>query len=239
MANTHQFLAYATREEASAAVADAMLTQIMAGVLKTGVASVLLSGGSSPRDAFKRLSAAPFDDWDAVSVGLVDERWVETSSPDSNERLVRDYLLQANAADAKFVSMKGCAETIEAAARDASDDYSESLLAPTVAMLGMGADGHTASWFPGSNSLADAVRTDATPRVIAVDVTGCQVAGDYPERLTVNLPVVTQAEHAVLLMFGADKRDVFETALTMPAEQHPVRYAVEALGDRLSVYWAE
>ena len=239
MADANQFHAYGSREDASIAAADAVLVQIMAEILKTGRAGVLLSGGSSPRDALKRLSSASFDDWDAVRVGLVDERWVETCSIDSNERLVRECFLQGNASAAKLISMRGDAETIDAAAREASVAYAEDLLAPTVVMLGMGADGHTASWFPGSRSLAEAARGNADPGVIALDVAGCPVAGDYPERLSVNLAVIQQARHAVLLMFGAEKRDVFEAALTAPAEQHPVRYAIEALGNRLSVYWAE
>lgn len=239
MTRAYQFHAYGSREAASAEAADAILMQIMAGILKTGRSSVLLSGGSSPRAALMRLSSARFDDWEAVRIGLVDERWVETFSPDSNERLVREYLLQGKASEATFVSMRGGAKRIDMAECEANEAYARDLLAPTVIMLGMGTDGHTASWFPGSKSLAEVVDLSAKPGVIAVDATGCPVAGDYPERLTVNLSVVHQAGHAVLLIFGTEKREAFEAALDMPAEQNPIRYAIDVLGDRLSVYWAE
>lgn len=239
MARAYQFHASGSREEASVEAADAVLMQIMAGILKTGRSSVLLSGGSSPRAAFKRLSSARFDDWSAVSIGLVDERWVETCSTDSNERLVRECLLQGKASEAKFISMRGDAQCIDIAVREANEAYACDLLAPTVAMLGMGTDGHTASWFPGSRTLDEVADLSAKPSVIAVDAGGCPVAGDCPDRLTVNLSVIHQAGHAVLLIFGSEKRDVFEAALGRPAAQNPIRYAIDVLGDRLSVYWAE
>src|SRR3546814_3380269 len=74
-------------------------------IAQRGVAAIALSGGRSPRPVLEALAGAALD-WDKVIVTLVDERWVAPDHADSNERLVRETLLQGKAAAARFVPMK-------------------------------------------------------------------------------------------------------------------------------------
>jgi 6-phosphogluconolactonase len=109
-----------------------------------------VSGGKSPVPFFHALRSQPLD-WSRVMITLVDERFVPADHPDSNAALVREHLLQDAAAAARFLPLVG----------DARDDVAELAAAnaayqhPTVAVLGMGEDGHTASLFPGATALAD------------------------------------------------------------------------------------
>jgi 6-phosphogluconolactonase len=69
-----------------------------------GSASLAVSGGSTPKHMFELLSACELD-WSRVWITLVDERWVSTSSEDSNERLLRENLLQHSAAAAQLTGI--------------------------------------------------------------------------------------------------------------------------------------
>src|SRR5687767_11840216 len=69
-----------------------------------GAASLVVSGGRTPRKLFEQLRTEKLD-WSKVWITLADERWVETSSEDSNERLIREHLLVGAAASAHFVGL--------------------------------------------------------------------------------------------------------------------------------------
>lgn len=230
--------AFDTREGASVAAADHIVSSLKRGVETRGTARLLLSGGSTPKTMLGALSGMGKELWPKVTIGLADERWVDVSSEASNERLVRDHLLVSQAASARFVSMRTGQSEIEDAAVEASRDYAELLASPDMVVLGVGPDGHTASWFPGSDSLRAAVNRERTPAVLAVDASGCPVAGEDTQRLTINLPYLETAKAAILLMFGEDKRDVFAEALKADAADFPIQYAVTALQERLHIYWA-
>src|SRR5271155_1156105 len=93
----------------AAALTEALAVEI-AGSLQTGLAAVggaslVVPGGRSPIALFERLSDAELD-WDDVWVSLTDERWVDATSPSSNEKLVREHLLHGLAAAANFVGLK-------------------------------------------------------------------------------------------------------------------------------------
>lgn len=224
---------FASREDASEAVA-ASAAGALRSVLEDGDrASLMLSGGSSPVRTFELLSQRPID-WASVTVGLVDERWVAPDHPDSNERLVRDHLLRDHARAADFVPMKIAAEKPADAVADRSEAYAPHCHPATFVLLGMGLDGHTASWFPGTPDLDKVLVPDDRRCVAAVEAAGATV----PLRMTLTGPAVVTALHAALLVFGDDKRAVLEAAETKDPLQCPVRFAIDQLGERLAVYWA-
>jgi 6-phosphogluconolactonase len=191
-------------ETAAGAVASAL----QAGFGRDGGASLAATGGSSPGAIYDRLALAPLD-WRAVRVTLTDERWVDPSSPDSNERLVREHLLQHRAASAVFHPLHGLEPSVDEAALHAS-----TLLHTwppfDVVMLGMGDDGHVASLFPGSPALALGLDPEA-PACIAVP----PGQGRTPPqaRLSLTLRPLTTAGLVVILTRGAAKRAVLEQAL--------------------------
>jgi 6-phosphogluconolactonase len=144
---------------------------------------------------------------------------VPESSERSNAKLVRDTLLVNKAAAAKFVPL---ADTDAAAALPPFD----------VTVLGMGSDGHTASFFPGGDMLAEAVNSNTQARIVAMTAPG---AGE--PRLTFTLPVLEATGRLKLHIEGAEKRAVLEKALADgPTADMPVR-AVLRSATPMTLYW--
>jgi 6-phosphogluconolactonase len=227
------FTEHPSRAEASQAAAALAVATLGAAILARGKASLMVSGGSTPVPMFECLASAPLD-WASVTVGLVDERWVAPDHPDSNERLVREHLLQGAARAATFISMKTAEESPAAAAADRSAAYAPHCSPADFVLLGMGKDAHTASWFPGNPALARLVSPPGGACVAAVEAPGATV----PQRMTLTVPAVNCARRGVLLLFGEAKRAVLEAASTADPLQCPVRYAMDGMGDRLSIHWA-
>lgn len=202
------------------------------------VATFMASGGSSPEPAYRALSDTRLD-WKRVSVGLVDERWVAPEHPASNERLVRASLLQGEAAAARFVPMKTPGDDPFAALAGCERIYASSFRSISCILLGMGPDGHTASWFPSAVGLDAALDTDRPELLAAIDASSSPVAGDHPLRMTLTARAVSSAGSGVLLIFGDDKREVLERSLAGDPHLYPVRAALDGLGARLTIIWAE
>ncbi len=224
---------FENREAASEAAAAMMARALEADIVASGAASLMVSGGSTPERVFRLLSARDIE-WAKVTVGLVDERWVAPDHPDSNERLVRSVLLKGRAAAARFIPMK----TPQACPREAEADriaaYAPFCKAPSFVLLGMGTDGHTASWFSGSPGLAQIAAADAAHCIAAIEASGAAV----PQRMTLTGAGVLTAQRALLLVFGEEKRSMLISAPHADPMACPVRFAIDGLGERLSVYWA-
>jgi len=233
----HEFLSYATREEAADFAAKMAVGVLGAAIEDAGRASFLVSGGSTPVPLFDRLAQTDIA-WDRVTVGLVDERWVSPVDAGSNERLVRRHLLTGKAGAAGFVPMKTDAPTTGDAVSDRVMAYRPHCDPIDLLLLGMGNDGHTASWFPDSAGLDDAMHAPEGQVVSAIDATGCPVAGNLPHRLTLTGPAIIDSDAAILLIFGDEKRQVFEAALKSDPSTMPIRFAVDGLGPRLTIIWA-
>jgi len=225
--------AFRDREEASEAAAHLAADTLSAEILRRSAASLMLSGGSSPVRMFELLSLETLD-WAKVTVGLVDERWVAPDHPESNERLVRTRLLNNAAERAPFLPMKTAHAHPSEAAEDRNAAYAPYCGSVSFLLLGMGTDGHTASWFPGAANLADILYADGAHCVAAVEAPQAAV----PLRITLTGSAVNRANRALLLVFGAEKRSILERMADADPMICPVRFAVDGLGDRLSVFWA-
>jgi 6-phosphogluconolactonase len=144
-------------------LADEIAGWLGEAVAARGAASLVVPGGSTPGPLFDALAGKELL-WSAITVTLNDERWVDPADPASNERLVRERLLTGCAAEAGFVGLKTAAAT----ARDGLAEVEARLAAIArpfdVMLLGMGADSHTASLFPGSAALAASLDGDGRAR---------------------------------------------------------------------------
>jgi 6-phosphogluconolactonase len=228
-----EIITCASRELAAETVAQMASRALHAALDASGRASLFVSGGSTPKRTFEVLSGASLD-WDAVTVGLVDERWVPPEHPESNERLVRTHLLTGRAGAAGFLPMWTSAGDYKLAADERDNAYAPHCTAASFVLLGMGVDAHIASWFPEAPLLASVVSPPEGRCVMAVEAKGAVT----PQRLTLTGPVILRAKSAVLLVFGQEKRDVLEAAIHADPVKCPVRFAIDGLGDRLSIVWA-
>lgn len=220
-------------ESLASAVARLIARALADAIGRNGQAVLAVSGGSTPRLLFQQLSKADIG-WSNVTVVLVDERFVPPSHDRSNHRLVATQLLQNAAAFADFIPLFSAGETPAEAATKASHRIEALDQALDVVVLGLGTDGHTASWFPESPEL-DAV-TDPEQTAIVMPV---EAASQPEPRLTLTQPVIREAKHAILHIEGAPKMDVLEQALkTGPVKDLPVRAILKRTKKPLQVHWA-
>lgn len=208
----------------AAAATGAVIAALEAGLRTHGSASLAATGGRAPGPIYDALSLVPLD-WARVHITLTDERWVDPSSEDSNEKLVRERLLRGRAADARFIGLHGHEATPEAAAAAATAQVA-ALPPLDVVLLGMGEDGHVASLFPGSPALALGLDPKA-PACIAVP----QGQGRPPAqaRLSMSIRPLTTAALVLILISGDKKRRVIEQALAGgDPEEFPVRAVLQS-----------
>lgn len=222
---------FRTKGELAESLAAAIAEALGRAIERDGKAVLAVSGGSTPKLMFEKLSRTVID-WSKVSVTLVDERWVDDRNERSNARLVKTHLLKNSAAGARFVPLYEAAETPETGLERVSERIG-ALGRPTAVILGMGADGHTASFFPGGDCLHEAtdLATDAL-------VSPMRAEGAGEPRITLTLPVILSADFLALHIEGAEKSEVLEKALTPgPIEDLPIRAVLSAPDTELHIYW--
>ncbi len=207
-------------------LADMIASELENTLLTHDHASLAVPGGTTPGPIFDNLCAAKLD-WGRVHVMLTDERWVPETSDRSNTRLLRERLLTDQAAKAVYVPLYADADTPEEKLADLQSTL-EPVLPISVMLLGMGADMHTASIFPGADKLDEALHGNDT--LVAMRAPGA------PEpRITLSANVLKGAINRHLVIIGAEKRAALERAKTLTPEEAPVA----AILPGTTVHWAE
>ena len=215
-----------------ATLADQVATRLEAAIASRGSASLVVSGGRTPLGFFHQLSQRSLD-WSNVLVTLADERWVDNSHSDSNEKLVRENLLINKASEAEFLPLRNSAISARL-----GQVHTETRLATlnefTVVILGMGNDGHTASLFPGSETLSEGLDMASGRSCLAVTPL------EAPhERISLTLPRLLHTELLVIHICGADKQKVLEDALGgSDITELPIRAVIQQKQCPVAVYFA-
>jgi 6-phosphogluconolactonase len=226
--------------------AGLIVAEARRAVKARGRFTLALAGGATPRETYTLLSRPPFAalmPWEDVEVFWTDERCVCPDDPRSNERMARDALLDhvpippdrvhpmrclAGGADGGDVDQAGA----ERAAWNCADRYDELLGAffPTPAeqppgapgldlvLLGLGANGHTASLFPGSEVLLEEKRRAAAALVDAAAGSGTTAAGRDLWRVTLTAAFINKAASVVFLVSGANKAGIVKAVLEGPSD---------------------
>ncbi len=218
---------YPDREMLMLGLANVIAGQLGEFLRRDGRATLSVPGGTTPGPIFDMLPAVDLD-WANIAVVLNDERWVPESSDRSNTRLLRQRLMRGRAAQARLIPLYAPAKTPE----EMLPKLEEGLrphLPISVLLLGMGADMHTASLFPGADRLDQALSPNA-PLLIAMRA---EAAGE--PRVTLTAPVLKAAFNIHILITGPEKRAALEKAMTLSPHEAPIRVVL----DTATVHWAD
>ncbi len=189
--------------------------------------ALALPGGSAAAAFVPALGASALD-WARVDLFWVDERAVPPDHSESNFGLAWRAGLEALPLEpARIHRLRGEASDLSAAAEEAERELRLALGSPPrldVALLGVGADGHVASLFPGARALAETARW-----VVAVD----EAPKPPARRLTVTLPLLAQVDLLVIAAFGAEKAAAVRAAVEDSGSPLPVARAASLAARRL------
>jgi len=224
---------FADRDSLSGTLSRQLAANLAAAIAARGLASLVVSGGKSPVQLFELLRTESLD-WSRVCVALADERWVDPSDPDSNEKLVRDVLLKESAAAARFIGLKNGAPTPDLGAVSAWETFARVPRPFDAVVLGMGDDGHMASLFPRSPNLPSALN----PAAVAGCVGMWSPAAPHA-RLSLNLSALLDSRRIVVLITGAQKWSTYCAASAEgPVQDMPIRAVLRQRRTPVAVMWA-
>jgi 6-phosphogluconolactonase len=199
-------------------------------IASRGRFTMALSGGSTPRLLFERLSQEPYRSgmaWDRVHLFWGDERCVPPDDPGSNYRQAHQaWIAHVPIPSAQVHRVPGEWEPEQAARQ-----YEETLrrfsgggmLRFDLILLGLGADGHTASLFPGSTTLEERERW-----VLAV---AAEYEGRPAHRVTLTLPILNAGRQVLFLVTGKAKAEIVRAVLQGPGEQLPAQKVQPTAGE--------
>ena len=215
---------YPSLEHLSRAAAEYICEIAERAIKERGIFTFVLSGGTTPRLLYEELAREPYADrfaWQHWRLFWGDERCVPSDSPDSNYSLALQTLISKvdvppsniHRIPATTGSPKAVAAEYETTLREffqasAASDPSTSFPSFDLVLLGMGADGHTASLFPG-----DAALEERASWVVAVEGSS---ASPPVQRITLTFPVFNEAKCVLFLVAGSNKLKVLLEILNNP-----------------------
>lgn len=210
---------------------------IDSAIEKKGEAIIAFSGGSTPKGMFIQLGGLDID-WAKVKVTLVDDRWVTEDHADSNAGFLKKYMIGVIAGDVKpeFVSLVDNADTKGAFESEVTMNEKLEAVLPQLdlAILGMGGDGHTASFFPGSPQLDASLDLANTQTCLATEPTNAE-----HDRMTLSLAYLFKSEQLILHFTGESKHAVFTQANDNGLDKAlPISYALHQDEAPIAVYYA-
>ena len=205
---------FSNRAEASDAAAQFIAANVRSILTNAPEVLVAVPGGSTPHACLTLLGQQDLP-WQNIAVTLTDERDVPRDHPDSNFGLLLETVFAGQALTERFVPLN-------------EDAVFGTQHLPLVTLLGMGEDGHFASIFPDVTE-RDTLLDARSERLLASVTTG---SSPHP-RFTLTMARFARAEATGLLIFGDTKRSVLEAPASLP-----VSHLIQAMDDRLTVFWA-
>ena len=220
-----------TSTELTGLLADFIEAEMKQAISSRGIASLVVSGGNTPRPLFETLSRRDLP-WHKITITLADERWVDPQSGSSNEAMIRQTLLRDKAAKARFIPLKNAAATA-AQGQKICEQSLESIERPfDLVILGMGNDGHTASLFPEVSSQAldmnnASLCSPVTPKLAP------------HERMTLTARALLDSRKILLHIVGDEKWQVYQNARRDGLiDAMPVRVVLHQQSVPVEVYWS-
>ncbi len=212
-------------------LAEEIADKLQSAIKKHNRASIAFSGGSTPKNMLKQLSLAKNINWQKLDVTLVDERFVDESSDRSNAKMIKENLLIGDAKRAKFFPLfLGNEQLNEQAIKQMNLEQKHIKHPFDVVVLGMGLDGHTASFFPNVIGLKKALKNKGP--AIAIN------ASDGEERITLTYPYLISAKNLYLHIEGKEKWQTLQKAQHKGAiNEMPIRAFLQQDKVPLNIYY--
>jgi len=195
--------------------------------------SLFLSGGTTPGPVYEALAKLTLP-WDKLTVGLVDERWVDETDSRSNAALIRNNL--QNGKGTKFVPMKTAAKSSFDGQEDVAKLYNNIVSENSVAVLGMGTDGHVCSWFPDAEGLEAALDLKNKSSVQAIKLKSDSAIA--AERMTLTYSAIAKCKAVIVLITGEAKRALIERVLSGAEPDLPVACLLNLNPHKLTILHA-
>ncbi len=228
-----EFHEFADQQTLCQELSQRICAALQKAVAERGKASLVVSGGSTPVPLFAALSEISIK-WDRVFITLADERWVEVSDKDSNEASVRRHLMRNQAKDVHFHGLKNSHVSAVDGESECGKELASFPRPFDIVILGMGPDGHTASLFPRSSRLSEAL--DMGSGRLCMAMTPVTAPHD---RMTLTLPALLDSRQIYLHLSGKEKRAVYEKSLGGNSiEEMPIRAVLDQDKVPVDVYWA-
>ena len=201
-----------------------------------GGARLAVPGGSTPDLIYAQLLKRKDIDWTRVTLIPTDDRLVPLDDALSNYRKLRGFF-EAKKADIVSLVDESALDDPQEAGRLADARLSLLQWPLDLACLGMGADGHTASIFPGPD-LDAAINGPRTRRAIGVRPDPLPEGAPVP-RVTLTAPALASARAVMIVISGADKRRVLEQALKEgPLSTAPIGRLVSTIETPIDIFWS-
>lgn len=185
-------------------LARGVARRLQQAIDERGRACLAVSGGQTPTLFFEQLAQQSID-WSKVLITLVDERWVDENHAQSNAALVRRLLLQQQAEEAFFLPLYNGASSPEDGYMECENQLHELIDQLDVAVMGMGLDGHTASWFPHSPALNHLLDEQGGAWCYPV-------MEQTPARMSLTWGLIARCAHVYLHFEGDKKNSTYEQA---------------------------
>jgi 6-phosphogluconolactonase len=199
----------------------------------SGPRTFVATGGRTPGPAYDALSTMDLD-WTDVTIVQTDERFVEPTAQDSNERLLRERLMTAAAAGATLVGLKGRGPTAQADAQ-AAEPKLRALLPSAAVLLGVGDDGHIASIFPKDPALAAHLDPAGEALCFGTDVAD---APPHVARISLTVRALLDTGLIAILVSGEGKRALIQRVLDDPAYRPPCAAILRQDQVPVRIFWS-
>lgn len=219
---------FLTLEDAASTLVIDLVSTLREAISIRGQALLAVSGGKTPRKVFKYLREHRLN-WNNVTITLTDERWIPNDHAESNEQLVRSHLLKYLSEDTTFIHLYGGHGSLEADVKSCESRLKNLPLPFDAVYLGMGADGHFASLFPGDKAL-----NVSDSHCVAIAGTNSRLA-----RISLTASTILNARKIYLLFEGEEKYSVYQRAKTPGSfNEIPLRLILSEDNISIEVYYA-
>ncbi len=227
-----EFWDYDSSDEMADAVAGDVGFIVESAIEARGAALIALPGGETPGPIFAKLAQAKLD-WKRVTIIPTDDRLVKMDSDLSNIRLIASHFIKTGA---RIFPIAAEIADYRLAGNGADARLQDLPWPPDLVWLGMGADGHTASLFPGPD-LEDAMNAPKARR--AVGVMPDPLPANAPvARVTLTRAAILSARTILIAITGQAKRDLLEQAIEDgQSSKFPIGRVLAECDQPIDIHW--